>query len=86
MNKMTIVLIAALIVAVLFVSGCAKDDTGSGATDTGVDDTKPPEGPEEDALSQEVSEDIGNVDSAGTELDDADVENLDEEFENIDWN
>ncbi len=85
MNKMTIVLMAALIVAVLFVSGCAKDDTGSGTDDTGIDDTKPPEVPK-DALSQEVSEDISDVDSAGTELDDADVENLDEEFENIDWN
>lgn len=84
MNKMTIVLMAALIVAVLFVSGCAKDDTGA-TDDTGVDDTKPPEGPK-DALSQEVSEDIGDIDSAGTELDDADVENLDKEFENIDWN
>ena len=86
MNKMTIVLMAALIVAVLFVSGCAKDDTGA-TDDTGIDDTKPPEVPEgpKDALSQEVSEDIGDVDSASSELDDADVENLDEEFENIDW-
>ncbi len=88
MNKMTIVLMA-LLVAVLFVSGCVDKDAGGG-DDAGVDvdDTKPPVEPAavvEDELSGEVSEDIDEVDSVSTELEDKDVENLDKEFENIDW-
>jgi len=83
MNKMTIVLMA-LLVAVLFVSGCADKDTGGGVD---VDDIKPPAEPvvERDVLSEEVSEDIDEVESVSTELEDEDDENLDEEFENIDW-
>ena len=85
MNKMTIVLMAVLMAAV-FVCGCADNDTG-GDTVAVVDDTKLPVKPavENDELTSEVSEDIDEVDSASTELEDEDVENLDEEFENIDW-
>ena len=84
MNKMTIVLMGVLIVAVLFVSGCADKDTGG---EVDADIIKPPTEPvvEKDGLSGEVSSGIDEVESASTELEDEDVENLDEEFENIDW-
>ena len=86
MNKMTIVLMGVLIVAVLFVSGCADKDTGG--EDIVLPVEPAPEEPAaavEDELSGEVSSDIDEVERASTDLEDEDVENLDEEFENIDW-
>ncbi|RLG13272.1 MAG: hypothetical protein DRN71_05170 [Candidatus Nanohalarchaeota archaeon] len=87
MNKMTIVLMA-LLVAVLFVSGCADKDAGGADDTTAVGDDAAPADPatdEKDTLGGEVSEDIDEVESTSTELEDEDVENLDKEFENIDW-
>lgn len=86
MNKMTIVLMVALMAAV-FVCGCADNDTPA-AVSPPADDTRAPVVPaadERDALSGEISEDMDDVESLSSDLEDKDVENLDEEFENIDW-
>ncbi|MFH1432924.1 MAG: hypothetical protein ABIG84_06940 [archaeon] len=91
MRKITIVIMVVM-VAVLFVSGCAQKQTENAPVsdiNEPTDGTKPVQ-PEAaagagDTLGQEVSTEITSVDSTDKELQDDDVDNLDTEFENIDW-
>lgn len=89
MRKMHVVIMA-LFVAVLFVSGCTGGGGEGEKTTTPVDKNeipqKPPTPPAaDDTLSKEATNDITNVDNANSELTDTDVDNLDKDLLNVDW-
>lgn len=89
MNKM-IVIVMVLIALVLFVSGCVQNDPDAlnevmkpivqDEIETQVDNSGAG-----DMNNDDISKDIAEIESTSSELEDGDVENLDEEFENIDW-
>ncbi len=86
MRKMHVVIMA-LFVAVLFVSGCTD---GGEKTNVPVEKNFAPQVPPktqaaQDTLSKEVTNDISNVDNANTDLTDADVDNLDKDLANVNW-
>ena len=78
MRKMHVVIMA-LFVAVLLVSGC----TSGGNTNPPAESTNTQAAQE--TLSKEVATDITNVDSTNTDLTDADVDNLDKDLANVNW-
>jgi len=79
MIKMHVVIMA-LFVAVLLVSGCT-----SGGENTNTPPASTNTQAVQDTLSKEVANDITNVDNTNTDLNDADVDNLDKDLANVNW-
>lgn len=85
MKKMHAVIMA-LIVAVLFVSGCTNGgEKTTPLVDTNEVSQNPTPPADDDTLSKEVTNDISSVDNTSTELTDTDVDNLDKDLANVNW-
>ena len=76
MKKKIISILLILVLSTLLIVGCAKKQSVEQITEKTTDT---------EAITDDVSTQISDIDSIDEDLDDSDLDNLEEDFANIDW-
>ncbi len=84
MKRYTTILIIALLLICL-TSGCIKKTERPDIQTPDREYTPPQQPTADDTITDEVSTEISDIDTINNDLEDADLENLEDDFANIDW-